>query len=113
MLHGIWCTPELVKAVELGYKVCKIHEVWHFPNRQRGLFADYVKKWLKIKQESAGYPSWAQTEEQKQTYRYNYTAHEGINLDPTRSNPIQPDPKELRQEGHGQTNAELLLGRIR
>ena len=89
ILRGTWCTPELVKAVELGYNICKIHEVWHFPNRQRGLFADYVKKWLKIKQESAGYPSWAQTEEQKQTYRSNYTAHEGINLDPTliRKNP--------------------------
>ena len=31
MLRGTWCTPELVKAVEKGYTLVKIHEVWHFP----------------------------------------------------------------------------------
>ena len=67
MLRGTWCTPELVKAVEKGYTLVKIHEVWHFPPEQRrtGLFADYVNTWLKIKQESAGWPSWCQTVEQK------------------------------------------------
>jgi len=57
MLRGTWCTPELVKAVEQGYEIKRIHEVWHFPPEQRrtGLFADYVNTWLKIKQESAGY----------------------------------------------------------
>ena len=30
-LRGTWCTPELVKAVEKGYTLIKIHEVWHFP----------------------------------------------------------------------------------
>ena len=59
-LRGTWCTPELVKAVEKGYTLIKIHEVWHFPpeQRQTGLFADYVNTWLKLKQESAGWPSW-------------------------------------------------------
>ncbi|CAH3126339.1 unnamed protein product, partial [Porites lobata] len=59
-LRGTWCTPELVKAVEKGYTLIKIHEVWHFPpeQRQTGLFADYVNTWLKLKQESAGWPGW-------------------------------------------------------
>jgi len=26
-LRGTWCTPELVKAVEVGYRIVKIHEV--------------------------------------------------------------------------------------
>ena len=49
MLHGTWCTPELAKAVEKGYTLVKIHEVWHFPEDQlrTGLFADYVNTWLK------------------------------------------------------------------
>ena len=44
-----WCTPELQKAVELGYQLKKIYEVWNFPPNQRRdhLFADYVNKWLK------------------------------------------------------------------
>ena len=34
-LRGAWCTPELVKAIEKGYTLIKIHEVWHFPPEQR------------------------------------------------------------------------------
>ena len=34
MLRGTWCTPELVKAVEKGYTLLKIHEVWNFPEHQ-------------------------------------------------------------------------------
>jgi len=30
MLRGTWCTPELCKAVDMGYVIKKIHEVWHF-----------------------------------------------------------------------------------
>ena len=84
LLRGTWCTRELVKAVEVGYRIVHIHEVWHFPEEQRqeGLFADYVNTWLKIKQESAGYPGWAQTDEQKQQYVRDYQAKEGITLDP-------------------------------
>lgn len=50
-LRDTWCTPELVKAVELGYHILHIHEVWHFPEKQRkkGLFKPYVNKWPKIK----------------------------------------------------------------
>ena len=36
-LRGTWCTPELEKAVEKGYTLLKIHEVWHFPHQRRGL----------------------------------------------------------------------------
>ena len=55
-LRGTWATIELQKAVELGYRILKIHEVFHFREEDGkvGLFADYVSTWLKIKQESAG-----------------------------------------------------------
>lgn len=58
MLKGTWATIELQKAVQLGYTIRKIHEVWHFreEDRREGLFADYVNTWLKLKQESAGWP---------------------------------------------------------
>ena len=81
MLRGTWCTPELVKAVEKGYVIHKIHEVWHFPNTQTGLFRDYVNKWLKIKQESSGYPAWADTDDKKRTYREDYQQAQGILLE--------------------------------
>lgn len=58
VLRGTWCTPKLMEAVEQGYHIVRIYEVWHFPphQRKRGLFAEYVSTWLKGKQESSGYP---------------------------------------------------------
>ena len=83
-LRGEWCTPEILKAVELGYTLLKIHEVHHFPPNQRkiGLFAEYVNTWLKIKQESAGYPAWAVSPTDKAQYVWQYKQREGIDLDP-------------------------------
>ena len=80
-LTSTWCTPELEKAVELGYQVLYIHEVWHFQETCQGLFEDYVNTWLKIKQEASGWPEDNMTEHQKQTYIQNYFEHEGIQLD--------------------------------
>ena len=82
-LRGTWCTPEIEKAVEKGYIVKNIHEVWHFPpnQRQTGLFANYVNTWLKTKQESSGWPSWCETLEQKREYILDYEQKEGIRLD--------------------------------
>ena len=84
MMTGSWCTPELLKAVEKGYQILKIHEVWHFPEDQRkeGLFAPYVNTWLKHKTEASGWPSGVETEEQNATYIHDYKEHEGIDLDP-------------------------------
>ena len=58
-MTGTWCTEELKVAVEKGYRIIHIHEVWHWPEDQRktGLFRPYVNKFLKAKQESSGYPS--------------------------------------------------------
>ena len=50
-LHGTWVTLELEKALEKGYKLVRIDEVWHFPERTDGLFKDYIDTFLKIKQE--------------------------------------------------------------
>ena len=90
-LRGAWCTPELHKAVEKGYKILKIHEVWHFTpeNRRQGLFAEYVNTWLKLKQESAGWLADIDTEEKKKDYIKRYKEHEGIVLDPDK---IAPNP---------------------
>lgn len=84
-LRGTWCTPEIVKAVQVGYTLLKIHEVWHFPPNQcrTGLFANYVDTWLKIKQEASGWPRWCETEETKEQFLHRYEEHEGIRLDRT------------------------------
>ena len=106
-LRGTWCTPELQRAVEKGYTITKIHEVWHFPESQRrtGPFAEYLNTWLKIKQESAGYPGWAQTSAQKWEYMHPSLPRKGEHR-PRRG----VDHQKPRRESHGQTHAELFLG---
>ena len=81
-MQGTWCSVELEKALEKGYQILKLHEVWHFPERSDELFADYINTFLKIKQEASGYPKGVTTEEQKQRYIEEYFEREGIHLDP-------------------------------
>ena len=82
VLTGTWCTPELNKAIELGYQIQHIHEVWHFLETQEGLFKDYVNTWLKIKQEASGWPEWVGDDETKRhQYIHDYFQNEGILLE--------------------------------
>ena len=79
-----WCHVELMKAIEKGYKILKIHEVWHYPTQTDELFKEYVNTFLKMKQEANGYPKECVTDEQKQRYIDEYYEHEGIHLDPNK-----------------------------
>ena len=79
---GTWCHVELLKAIEKGYQVLEIHEVWHWEETTDQLFSPYVNLYLKRKQEASGYPSHCVTDEQKQQYIDEYYEHEGIRLDP-------------------------------
>ena len=103
MLRGCWCTPEIVQAVQKGYKIIKIHEVWNFSEQQRrtGLFRDYVDTWLQKKQEASGWPRCCETLEQKRDYIQNYHQKEGIRLDVAK---IQKNPGR-------KATAKLMLNR--
>ena len=79
---GTWCHVELMKAIEKGYQVLEIHEVWHWEETTNQLFSPYVNLYLKRKQEASGYPKHCVTDEQKQQYIDEYYEHEGIRLDP-------------------------------
>ena len=79
---GTWCHVELMKAIEKGYEVLEIHEVWHWEETTNQLFSPYVNLYLKRKQEASGYPKHCVTDEQKQRYIDEYYEHEGVRLDP-------------------------------
>jgi len=81
MLRGTWCTPEIEKAIQVGYQLKRVHEVWHFQQRKSGLFKDYVNTWLKIKTEASGWPKECVTEEEKEAYLDKYERVEGITLE--------------------------------
>ncbi|XP_048008700.1 uncharacterized protein LOC125243250 [Megalobrama amblycephala] len=79
-LTGTWVSIELLKAVEKGYVVVKLHEVWHFSQSSETLFCDYVKTFLQLKQESSGFPKNVVTEMDKESYVREYFEKEGIRL---------------------------------
>ena len=55
-LMGTWCTNEINKAIEKGYRVTRVYEVWHFEKTTDTLFRDYVKEFMRIKMESSKPP---------------------------------------------------------
>ena len=89
VFRGVWVSEELKKAVELGYTVVKIHEVWHFEEstqydpetKEGGLFAEYINQFLKVKQEASGWPEGVSTDEEKDRYIREYFENEDIELD--------------------------------
>jgi hypothetical protein len=52
-LLGTWTTDEVFKAVEKGYLIREIYEVWHFKEKINILFKEYVKDFMKMKLETS------------------------------------------------------------
>ena len=50
---GTWCSNKYFRAVDQGYKVHRIFEVWHFEETSDDLFKGYVEKFMKIKMENS------------------------------------------------------------
>jgi len=42
IINGTWVTLEVYKAVELGYKIIKIEEVWHWNEQTNDIFKSYI-----------------------------------------------------------------------
>ena len=89
MFTHTYCTPELEVAINMGYTIIQIHEVLHWQEtemynpvtKEGGLFTQYINTFLKLKQESSGYPQNVKSEEEKQAYIDQYLEHEGILLE--------------------------------
>jgi hypothetical protein len=80
-IYGTYCTEEVKVAVQEGYKIQKIYEIWHWNETSDNLFSEYIDTFLKGKQESSGYPNHVVTEEDKINYIQEYYKNEGIYLD--------------------------------
>lgn len=83
-LTNTWTSIELVQALKDGYKVLKIYEVLNYKDSSvsENLFSEYIKMWLKIKQEASGLPEWCRNEENGvEKYIDDYDKTEGIKLD--------------------------------
>ena len=76
------------KAVELGYKILNIYEVWHYEHQSQydretgtgGLVSGYITTIQGQKQEASCYPEWAVDDKTKDEYIAQYKEREGIKL---------------------------------
>ena len=102
VMVGTWCTPELNKAVEKGYKIIHVYEVHHFAERLSGFCPSYIDKWMAVKAENSKLPSWVQTQADKEQFAAEYQNSTGITLDPKKLN---GENKGLRQIGKIRMNS--------
>ncbi|KAL3085495.1 hypothetical protein niasHS_008203 [Heterodera schachtii] len=85
---------ELNAALQLGYSVLALYEVWHYERwasleMGNSLFAGYVDTMLRLKVEASGWPADCQTAEQRTRFVARYADQEGIRLEAGR---VQPNP---------------------
>jgi G:T-mismatch repair DNA endonuclease (very short patch repair protein) len=83
---GTWTTVEIIKAIEKGYKITKIYEVWHFEKTSTNLFKSYIAQFLKIKLETS---EWENDYESKEEYAKDIKDKLEIKLD---IDNIKPNP---------------------
>ena len=69
-LHGTWVSLEVTRAVELGYKVLEVYEIWQYKmttydetSERGGIFTGYIDYFFKQKIEASGYPLDCDTDE--------------------------------------------------
>lgn len=84
-ITGTWVSDEIKLALSKGYAIVKIHEIWSYETtqyngREGGLFVDYINKFLKLKQEASGWPSWVKTDADQLKYIEDFERKEGVLL---------------------------------
>jgi hypothetical protein len=84
-------TTELHKTLDLGYRLDRIYEIWHFEKTSKNLFQSCIDTFLKIKQEASGFLDGSETDEQHQDYIQEILRREGIfmNLLDIEKNPVR------------------------
>lgn len=87
-LSGVYVIDEVRKALEKGYKIIDVYEIWEYNVTQydkrtntEGLFTAMVNKFLKTKQEASGWPSSCVTEDQKNAYIEEFLNREDVQLE--------------------------------
>ncbi|XP_049826260.1 uncharacterized protein LOC126266399 [Aethina tumida] len=92
LFTGTWVIAEVVKALEKGYRIVEVFEVWTYETRQYnhaagqpGLFIEMMNKFIKIKQEASVWPADCINDVVKQQqYLVDFEEAEKVKLTPER-----------------------------
>jgi hypothetical protein len=96
-ITATWVSDELHKAIEMGYQILEIYEIWHYKDhtqynpftRTGGIFTSYMDAFIKLKMESSGYPSDCKSDADRKAYIDRIFTHENVLL---RADYITPNP---------------------
>ena len=80
-LRGCWTTVELCLALSEGYRISKVYQICHFPEKKDDLFVKFILHMLKGKLEASGFPSGVETQLQKEAYVETVLKKTGVALD--------------------------------
>ncbi|CAH1104349.1 unnamed protein product [Psylliodes chrysocephalus] len=85
-LTGTWVIAEVNKALEKGYKLLKMYEVWaydtiQFGNNVAGLFTEMMNCFIRLKQESSDWPKHCRTQAEKEKYIERFFERENVKLE--------------------------------
>ncbi|WAR09598.1 hypothetical protein MAR_034674 [Mya arenaria] len=69
---GTWAKGELKTALDHGYQLVTIYEIWHFDDISHMTQKQNLVDYLRIKQEASGWPEWCTDEGTKQMYIQQY-----------------------------------------
>ena len=82
-LTGSWVSEELNLAIEMGYKVKRIHEAWHWDDSKwfkGGFFESFLAPLLKLKHEASGWPRPNMSDEEKQKHIDAIFDNDGVRI---------------------------------
>ncbi|KAF8367867.1 hypothetical protein PRIPAC_85696 [Pristionchus pacificus] len=87
--RGTYATVEINLALEKGYKVLKIHEVYSWQDWSTSIYRNYFKRLIKLKFASSGFPQGVDTPEQQSEYCAKVGEKLGFTLHPDE---VKEDP---------------------
>jgi len=82
-LTGTWVIDEVRLAVQKGYRILEIHELYDYnvtrydPETREDLFAGYIDTYLKLKAEASGFPASVRTPADEERYIESFWKSEG------------------------------------
>ncbi|EFO95708.1 hypothetical protein CRE_13943 [Caenorhabditis remanei] len=82
-LTGIWTHAELNAAIERGYRLLQIHEIWWWPDskwKTADYFVNYLKPMIQLKHESSDWPRDDMTDNEKDAYINEIARRDGVTL---------------------------------
>lgn len=88
ILRGTWVIEEVLAALKKGYEIREVFELYLYSSIQYdrntgklGLFTEMMNKFIKIKQESSGWPKSCKTVEERNRYIQEFFDREDVKLE--------------------------------